>query len=48
MINLLYFNISAKGLFQEKTYTLVSTTKSLFNHFEFVYIDVFNIVPYGI
>ena len=26
MINLLYFNISAKGLFQEKTCTLVSTT----------------------
>ena len=25
MINLLYFNISAKGLFQEKTCTLVST-----------------------
>ena len=26
MINLLYFNISAKGHFQEKTCTLVSTT----------------------
>ena len=40
MINLLYFNISAKGLFQEKTSTLVSTMHFSINYIVLLYFNI--------